>query len=97
MIGRDSADIQIEKEDGEMTAISPVSKSDAGEDLKKIYAGLEEKFKFIPQFFGVMGHRPGVLANVLALNGSVMGEGSVDAKYKELAYLKTSRINACHY
>ena len=97
MIGRDSADIQIEKEDGEMTAISPVSKADAGGDLKQIYAGLEEKFKFIPNFFGVMGHRPGVLANVLALNGSVMGEGSVDAKYKELAYLKTSRINACHY
>ena len=80
-----------------MAVVNPVGKDAAGEELAETYAGLKSKFGKVPDFFGVMAHRPAVLKNVLALNGSIMGKGTIDAKLKELAYLKTSTLNECQY
>jgi len=33
----------------------------------------------------------------MPLYGAVIDKGSVEAKYKELAYLKTAQINGCEY
>jgi alkylhydroperoxidase family enzyme len=51
----------------------------------------------LPGFFGVMAHRPAVLKNLVPLYGSIMNEGAVEPKLKELAYLKTSIVNGCEY
>jgi len=45
----------------------------------------------------VMAHRPAALKTFLAFYASVMSEGTVEPKYKELAYLKTSLLNGCEY
>jgi len=45
----------------------------------------------------LMAHRPDVLAKFLPLYSAVLEGGSVEARYKELAYLKTSMINGCEY
>ena len=45
----------------------------------------------------VVAHRPAVLKNFLPLYGAVVNEGTVEPKYKELAYLKTSMLNGCEY
>ncbi len=44
-----------------------------------------------------MAHRPNVLKHFLGLYGAIMREGTVEGKYKELAYLKTSMVNGCEY
>ena len=51
----------------------------------------------MPNIFAVMAHRPTVLKNFLPLYGSIMNEGTVEPRYKELAYLKTSLLNGCEY
>src|SRR5271154_442938 len=44
-----------------------------------------------------MAHRPEVLARFLPLYKAVINEGTIEAKYKELAYLRTSMVNGCEY
>ncbi|MFQ5890675.1 MAG: hypothetical protein ACE5JR_11565 [Gemmatimonadota bacterium] len=80
-----------------MPPIDPVSSERAPADLKGIYGALTEKFGRMPNFFGVMAHRPAVLKSFLPLYGSILNEGTVESKYKELAYLKTALLNGCEY
>lgn len=51
----------------------------------------------MPNFFATMAHRPNVLKNFVPLYGSILDEGTVEQRYKELAYLKASLINGCEY
>lgn len=80
-----------------MPVLEPVSEAKADASLKPIYEGMKKKFGHMPNFFGMMAHRPEVLKNFLPLYQAITGEGSVEARYKELAYLKTSIVNACEY
>ncbi len=80
-----------------MAVIHPVPKGKAPDDVKAVYDNLSKTFGMVPKIFGVMAHRPGALKNLLALYGAVMNEGTVEAKCKELAYLKTSLVNGCEY
>lgn len=80
-----------------MAVVDPVSGEKADADLKDIFGSLTKKFGRMPNFFGVMAHRPAVLKTFLPLYGSVLNEGTVDSKYKELAYLKTALLNGCEY
>ena len=80
-----------------MAVVNPIPKEKAGEELAEVYKGLGEKFGRIPNFFGIMAHRPAVLKNFLPLYGSVISEGTVEPRYKELAYLKTAMLNGCEY
>ena len=80
-----------------MASVNPLPRETAAEDVKPIYDGMIGKFGKMPNFFALMAHRPAVLKNFLPFYGAVTGEGAVDAKLKELAYLKTSLLNGCAY
>ena len=80
-----------------MAVVNPIPKEKAGEELAELYKGLGGKFGHIPNFFGIMAHRPAVLKNFLPLYASVISEGTVEPRYKELAYLKTAMLNGCEY
>ena len=80
-----------------MAVVNPIPKEKAGADLTEVYDDLQKKFGSIPNFFGIMAHRPAVLKNFLPLYGSVTAEGTVEPRYKELAYLKTAMLNGCEY
>ena len=80
-----------------MAVVNPIPKEKAGEDLTEVYGNLEKRFGYIPNFFGIMAHRPAVLKNFLPLYGSIIAEGTVEPRYKELAYLKTALLNGCEY
>ena len=62
-----------------------------------MYDGLTQKFGKLPNIFGLMARRPDALAAFLPFFGAVMQGGTVEARYKELAYLKTSMVNGCEY
>jgi alkylhydroperoxidase family enzyme len=80
-----------------MGAPKPLSRVQASEELHEIYDKLQKKFGRIPNIFGVMARRPSALKSFLSFYPSVTAEGTVEAKYKELAYLKTSLVNGCEY
>ena len=80
-----------------MPAIHPVPKEKAPAELHEAYDKLTHAFGHMPNIFGVMAQRPAVLQHFLPLYGAVMNQGTVEPRYKELAYLKTSIINGCEY
>ncbi len=80
-----------------MAVVSPIPADKAATEVKPIYEALTQKFGRMPNIFGVMAHRPAVLKNFMPLYGSIINEGTVEAKYKELAYLKTALLNGCEY
>ena len=80
-----------------MSVVKPLADEKAPAELKPIYQSMKEKFGRMPNFFGVMAHKPEVLKNFLPLYGAITGPGAVDQKYKEFAYLKTSITNGCEY
>jgi AhpD family alkylhydroperoxidase len=51
----------------------------------------------VPNSFATMAHRPDILNKFIPLYGAILEGGTVEPRYKELAYLKTSLINGCEY
>lgn len=80
-----------------MATVNPLPREKAAEDVKSIYDTMTGKFGKMPNFFALMAHRPAVLTSFLPFYGAVTGEGAVEPKLKELAYLKTSLLNGCAY
>jgi uncharacterized peroxidase-related enzyme len=77
--------------------VTPISKEKAPPEVQPIFDKLTHVFGYMPSFFGTMARVPQALAHFLPLYSAVIDKGSVEAKYKELAYLKTALINGCEY
>lgn len=80
-----------------MSVIDPIPREKASAELQAVYDGLSKGAGRVPDFYGVMAHHPGALQGFLPLYASVMNEGTLEHRYKELAYLKTSHLNGCEY
>jgi alkylhydroperoxidase family enzyme len=80
-----------------MPVVSPLPRDKAADEVKPIYDTLTKNFGRMPAIFGTLAHRPSVLKNMLGLYGAIMNEGTVEPRYKELAYLKASTANGCEY
>ncbi len=80
-----------------MAPVTPLTKEKAAPQVRETFDALTKKFGKMPNFFAAMAHRPDVLNKFLPFYGAVMQEGTVEPRYKELAYLKTSFINGCEY
>ncbi len=80
-----------------MGLVNPVPEEKAPAELKPIYAQMKQVFGKMPSFFGAMAHRPEALKAFVQFYGAVIQQGSVEPRYKELAYLKASMSNACEY
>jgi alkylhydroperoxidase family enzyme len=75
----------------------PLTREQAPAELHKIYDALQETIGKVPNVFGVVARFPAALKTLIQFYDAVMTKGKIEAKYKELAYLKTSSINACRY
>lgn len=80
-----------------MSGIKPLTKETASSEVHGLFDNLKQKTGKVPNFFALMAHRPDVLSKFVPLYGAIMEGGTVPARYKELAYLKTSTINGCEY
>ena len=80
-----------------MGVVNPLPKEKAAPEVHETLEGLTKQFGKIPNIFATMAHRPNVLKSFLPFYGAVINEGTVEARYKEFAYLKTSLINGCEY
>ena len=75
----------------------PLKKEQASEELHKIYDSIQEEIGKVPNLFGVVARFPAAFKTLFHFYDAVMSKGNIDARYKELAYLKTSSINGCRY
>lgn len=80
-----------------MAAITAVPKETADASVHAIYDSMTRRLGFMPEFYGLMAHRPNVLSKFIDLYKAIMSEGTVEARYKELVYLKTAQVNGCEY
>ena len=79
-----------------MAMVSYVTNEEAADKVKAIFEGMEAKIGVVPNVFRTMAHNPEMLETFLALN-STLPKTQLDGKLRELAYIKTSEVNACDY
>ncbi|HEX3377614.1 MAG TPA: carboxymuconolactone decarboxylase family protein [Candidatus Acidoferrales bacterium] len=80
-----------------MAVVNPLTKEQAAPELQDTFEKLAGRAGKVPNIFAAMAHRPAVLSAFLPLYKAVVNQGTVEAKYKELAYLRTSMVNGCEY
>ena len=78
-----------------MPLLEPVGDDTTSSSAKATFEKLHAKLKMVPNIFRTMAHAPEVLDATLTFNGSF--QSGLDPKLRELAYLKASLINECHY
>lgn len=76
---------------------TPLTREQAPAELRRIYDNIQESIGIMPNIFGVVARFPAALKTLVPFYDAVMTKGVIAAKYKELAYLKTSSINDCRY
>jgi len=79
-----------------MALVGYVSKDEAAEKVRPVFEDMEKKLGAVPNVFRVMAHSPELLEGFLALNRA-LPKTKLDAKLRELAYIKTSELNGCAY
>src|SRR5260370_16911508 len=77
--------------------VSPLSKNEAAANVQPIFDKLTQALGRVPSFYATMARVPDALERFMPLYSAVMNKGTVEAKYKELAYLKTALINASEH
>jgi uncharacterized peroxidase-related enzyme len=83
-----------------MQRIKPVDPAEASEQVKELWAGVEELLGRVPNCFYVLAHTPDVATWLLTFCATLHrgGTGSVtDVKLKNLVALETSITNECTY
>jgi uncharacterized peroxidase-related enzyme len=80
-----------------MGVVNPLTKEQAAPEVQDTFEKLAARAGKVPNIFAAMAHRPEVLNAFLPLYKAVINEGSIEDKYKELAYLRTSMVNGCEY
>lgn len=77
--------------------ISRLEKDQVDSESGKIYdVFLQERGK-VPNMFRTVAHRPEIFRTMIAHFRAVMNTGTVPAKLKELAIVRTSQLNSCEY
>ena len=78
-----------------MPHLAPLTDAQASPEAQPLFKAIQEKFRAVPNIFRTMAHQPAVLKATLELDGAIHHD--LDPKLRELAYLKTSQVNGCHY
>jgi len=80
-----------------MARLSYVEKEGAAPDQEKILAQVTQKSGKIANIWKLWAHSPLTLETFMPFYKALMMKGTLDAKLRELAYVKTSLINDCAY
>ena len=80
-----------------MPRISRLEKHEVDADSAKIYDTYQQERGNVPNMFRTVAHRPEILRTMIAHFRAVMNTGTVPAKLKELAIVRTSQLNRCEY
>ena len=75
----------------------PVQLDAANDRMKKVYSEMEQDIGFVPNFIKTLAHSGNFLEAVADLYRNLMGETSLSEKIRQLAILKTCKLNRCQY
>ena len=78
-----------------MPHVPPLTDAAAPEKAAPLFQAIQSKFRMVPNIFRTLGHAPDVLKATLDFDAAIHHD--LDPKLRELAYLKTSQLNGCHY
>lgn len=78
-----------------MPYVHPLTKAEAPKAAQPLLEAIEEKYGKVLNIFGTAAHQPDVLKGMASINDGMQQD--LPAKFRELAYLKASRINTCDY
>ena len=78
-----------------MPHVAPLADAQVPDASKSLFQQIQSEFGMVPNIFRTMGHAPEVLRATLALEQAITRD--LAPKLRELAYLKTSQLNGCHY
>jgi alkylhydroperoxidase family enzyme len=78
-----------------MPHLQPMTDEQASPQAQALFGKIHAAFKMVPNIFLTLGHAPAVLEATLAFDKAIHGD--LDGKLRELAYLKTSKLNNCKY
>ena len=78
-----------------MPLVVPLADAQAPDASKSLFQQIQSQLGMVPNIFRTMGHAPEVLRATLALEQAITRD--LAPKLRELAYLKTSQLNGCHY
>lgn len=79
-----------------MGRISLVEPEQAPGSIKAAYAASEKEFGHVLNFYKVLAHAPEFVDGFNFIYGK-LHQVDLDSKLRELAYLKTSKVNGCRY
>ena len=78
-----------------MPHVAPLADAQAPDASKSLFQQIQSQFGMVPNIFRTMGHAPEALRATLVLEQAITRD--LAPKLRELAYLKTSQLNGCHY
>jgi alkylhydroperoxidase family enzyme len=78
-----------------MPHLAPLADAQAPDASKALFQQIQSQFGMVPNIFRTMGHAPEALRATLVLEQAITRD--LAPKLRELAYLKTSQLNGCHY
>lgn len=77
--------------------ISLVEKEQASQDVKSIYERFESSGLGVYNVMKLWANDPAFLAGFESMINALYADDTLEARYRELAWLRTSQINSCHY
>ena len=80
-----------------MGVANPLPVEQAPPQVRETFDKLTARAEKVPNMFAAMAHRPEVLNTFLPLYSSILNQGTIEARYKELAYLRAWMVNGCEY
>ncbi|MBI1724772.1 MAG: carboxymuconolactone decarboxylase family protein [Candidatus Tectomicrobia bacterium] len=82
-----------------MPRLPKISDEEAPEELRRVFDGARELLGFVSNSTRTVAHSPWVVKWLVPFTTAIQREsgGALDAKTKELAIIRTSAVNTCHF
>ena len=73
----------------------PLTRDQVTEEMQDLFDQWEKELGLIPNQFALMARCPEILMSYIPFNKAVNQQGALEAKYKQLVWLKASNVNGC--
>ena len=77
--------------------IDLVEQEHANDAVKSIYSRLEDSGLGVYNVMKLWANDPAFLSGFESMLNALYADDTLEARYRELAWLRTSQINSCHY
>lgn len=80
-----------------MSRIAPIEPHQASSEVRAVYDRIEDMGFSLLNVFKMFANHAGILDAFARIATALYADAKLAPRYRELAYLRASQINACHY